>query len=329
MKKNFFFLTFLIATLSVSVSGCSSDDDDNTTPVDNNNNGENSSPNEGDKDDNNYTNGSPYISKVLEYSPAPGQFVNDLPRYEVGDTNETMRKKVEDFLVGEDSKVITLGGYGGYVVFGFDHTVQNKKDLCDFRVKGNAFTNSSEPGIILVAYDANKNGIPDDNEWYEIAGSEYSKTTTIYNYKITYSKPATDADNVEWVDNQNAAGAVLKNSYHKQAYYPSWITNTELIFSGTLIAKNGVKNGAFWSLISYPWGYADNFANSDDKSAIDIDWAVDKNGSKVDLPGIDFVKVYTGVNFDAGMLGEASTEVAGAEDLHLLGKEIQTALIVK
>ena len=31
----------------------------------------------------------------------------------------------------------------------------------------------------MVALDKNKNGKPDDDEWYEIAGSEYFKDTTI------------------------------------------------------------------------------------------------------------------------------------------------------
>ncbi|MDR3061680.1 MAG: cell surface protein, partial [Dysgonamonadaceae bacterium] len=39
---------------------------------------------------------SPYISKVFEYCPAPGQFVNEMPKYESGDTEESMRKKAEE-----------------------------------------------------------------------------------------------------------------------------------------------------------------------------------------------------------------------------------------
>ncbi len=41
----------------------------------------------------------------------------------------------------------------------------------------------------MVAYDKNKNGKPDDDEWYEIAGSEYFKNETLKNYNITYFKP--------------------------------------------------------------------------------------------------------------------------------------------
>ena len=60
--------------------------------------------------------------------------------------------------------------------------------------------------------------------------------------------------------------------------------------------------------------------NEDEGSTFDIDWAVDKKGNKVNLPGIDFIKVYTGVRQNCGWLGEVSTEVCGVEDLHLLVK---------
>lgn len=35
--------------------------------------------------------------------------------------------------------MISLGSYGGYVIFGFDHTVINVQGQKDFRVLGNAF----------------------------------------------------------------------------------------------------------------------------------------------------------------------------------------------
>ena len=56
---------------------------------------------------------------------------------------------------------------------------------------------------------------------------------------------------------------------------------------------------------------------SSEKSSFKIDWAVDAAGNPVALPGIDFVKIYTGVNQFNGWLGECSTEVAGVTDLHL------------
>ncbi|MNY83669.1 hypothetical protein D3C86_2265980 [compost metagenome] len=51
---------------------------------------------------------------------------------------------------------------------------------------------------------------------------------------------------------------------------------------------------------------------------------MDQNGKKVQLPAIDFVKVYNGLNQQAGWLGETSTEIMGASDLHLLGENIPT-----
>ena len=43
---------------------------------------------------------SPYLSKVYDFCPAPGQFVNTMPEYEEGDTKETILKKVEENISG-------------------------------------------------------------------------------------------------------------------------------------------------------------------------------------------------------------------------------------
>ena len=68
---------------------------------------------------------SPYISTVYEYCPAPGQFVNAMPEYREGDTAETMRQKAEEAIAGKMQSGVSLGAYGGYITFGFDHTVVN------------------------------------------------------------------------------------------------------------------------------------------------------------------------------------------------------------
>ena len=64
------------------------------------------------------------------------------------------------------------------------------------------------------------------------------------------------------------------------------------------------------------WGYADNHPNSTEMSKFKIDWAVDANGNKVVLDEIDFVKIYTAINQNAGPMGEISTEIMTVEDLH-------------
>ena len=57
--------------------------------------------------------------------------------------------------------------------------------------------------------------------------------------------------------------------------------------------------------------------NEEDKISFDIGWAVDSLGNPVHLPGVDFIRVYTGVNQQCGWLGETSTELSRAEDLHV------------
>ena len=77
-------------------------------------------------------------------------------------------------------------------------------------------------------------------------------------------------------------------------------------------------------LYKFRYGYADNEQNAKDDACIDIDWAVNSKGQKVNLPGVDFIKIYCGVNQENGWLGECSTEVTGVEDLHVLGEEVAT-----
>ena len=153
---------------------------------------------------------SPFVSKVYEYRPAPGQFVNELPEYESGDTYQSMLEKAGEQLCGDKMPgMISLGGFGGYVVFGFDHKVANVKGEYDFKIYGNAFSaesaaagGSCEPGAVMVSVDTNGNGLPDD-EWFELAGSEYHKATTKKNFDITYFKP--DESKVKDPDPSNSA----------------------------------------------------------------------------------------------------------------------------
>lgn len=285
---------------------------------------------------------SAYISKVYEYCPAPGQFVNEMPRYEDGDTYETILQKVEESISGTNDIMITLGAYGGYVTFGFDHTVINVPGEKDFRIWGNCFYEllqpdkkggSAEPGIVMVSYDTNCNGLPDD-EWYELAGSEYYSKDTRHAYSITYRRPdpnreiVADEDNslddiyyIGWSDNAGQKGYIAKNIFHNQDYFPKWINSDEITFSGSLLPNNAEDisgNGSYFVLYSYPWGYVDNHPNEyADLNSFDISWAVDSDGNPFNLPGVDFIRVYTGVNQYCGWLGETSTELSRAQDLHI------------
>ena len=61
----------------------------------------------------------------------------------------------------------------------------------------------------------------------------------------------------------------------------------------------------------------DNYPNSSERARMDIDWAVDNEGNKVSLDRIDFIKVVCGMQQVCGWIGETSTEVMGAADLHI------------
>lgn len=265
-----------------------------------------------------YVNG---IKQIFDFFPAPGQFTNELPAATATDTDETMRQKAEKNLTS--GSMVSLGGFGGYVVMGFDHTIINKEGN-DFVVLGNAFANWAEPGIVMVSYDANNNGKADD-EWYEIAGSEHNKETTIKNYEITYYKPEVEPTNpsepnyIKWTDNQGQTGFVSKNAFHKHTFYPLW-KGTTVTFKGTFLKSNiydKSTNGTNWANPAYDWGYVDNWANTDVKGQIDISWAVNSKGESVKLKGINFIKVYNSNRAEGGWLGEVSTEVSGFKDLNL------------
>lgn len=287
---------------------------------------------------------SPYTAIGYEYRPAPGQFVNTMPPYEEGDDEADMARKAGQCLANDE--MVSLGAYGGYVTFGFDHTIVNHRGESDFHINGNAFYSdvaqyssrrggSCEPGIVMVSLDANGNGVPDD-PWYELAGSAFHYPDSCRrDYEVTYFRtgedhaavpdPAdnsvTDAEYIMWVDNDGRSGHVPKNVFHKQDYYPAWIAADEMTFRGSLLRQNAVETSGekrYYVLYAYWWGYVDNHPNAAlGLTSFDIDWAVDEAGRSVSLPGVDFIRVYTSVNQACGWLGETSTEVGRATDLWL------------
>lgn len=265
-----------------------------------------------------------FADKVWEYRPAPGQFINTATSaYKEGFTYEEVLEEATRKI--QQKSIITLGGFGGYIVLGFPQSIPNIKGEYDFKIRGNAYYNSktgtgelggsAEPGIVFVSKDVNGNGKPDD-EWYELAGSEYGKETETRKYEITYYRPEPGKD-VYWKDNQGNDGYVFRNVFHNQeSYYPVWIREDAMTFRGTRLKDNAVLENGLWVGYCYPWGYADNHPNNREESNFKIDWAVNNNGEPITLDCIDFVKIMTAVNQDAGQMGEISTEIMTVENLH-------------
>ena len=269
-------------------------------------------------------------TKVFEYTPAPGQFINETKTGGFDGTQTTPEAAIEYATKRmKDGTWVSLGGFGGYIVVGFDHSIDNTGGY-DFGILGNSFKGSSEPGIIWVMQDKNGNGLPDET-WYELAGSETGKPETIQNYAVTYYRPTEPQQPVKWTDSEGNSGEIdYLKAYHRQDYYyPLWIKEDSYTLTGTCLkARNYDQSGkgTYWVNEEYDWGYADNFSPIDRLTDEDnanaaananhfkISDAIDKNGKPANLKYIDFIKVQVGVNTKSGWLGEVSTEVFGFFD---------------
>lgn len=268
-------------------------------------------------------------NKVYEFVPAPGQFINNIAK--AGYSGESTHDAACGFAQRRLDKCqyVSLGGFGGYIVVGFDHSIENRGGY-DFSITGNQFDGSSEPGIVWVMQDVNGNGVPDD-EWYELKGSEYGKPETIQDYAVTYFRPA-PSSNTPWVDNKGQSGCIDRlGEFHPQPYYyPLWIQEDSYTLFGTCLKSRTSRDAltGYWYNGAFGWGYADNLGddmlskdNHDAKPVLNrfkISHAVigDSIGTPANLSHIDFIKVQNGVNVKAGILGENSTEVFQFTDLN-------------
>ncbi len=253
------------------------------------------------------------LSRVFEYMPAPGQFVNILPEYEPDDDAQAMADKCLNALL-TTGQMITLGGFGGYVTVGFDAPVHNLEGP-DFRIDGNAIINGAEPAVVWVSADVNRNGQPDD-PWYEIYGSEQKEGRATAGYTIRYGKPSADDGDSDWKGSDGRTGSVKHNNFHKQPYYPLWYSVDTVSFTATLLPDNMSHDGKNWVMPAFGFGYADNLPNSETNSAFDIDWAVKPDGSPAQLEQIDFIKIQNAVIGWNKLTGEQSTEVTSITNLN-------------
>lgn len=244
--------------------------------------------------------------EVVEFIPAPGQFVNE--GYSASTMAEACAYAEDRF---RNRYFVSLGGFGGYVVVRFKTPIANSQGGYDFGIFGNSFSGSSEPGIVWVAQDANQNGVADD-EWFELRGSERG----LQNYAITYSR-TDDVNKIAWRDNRGDSGVIERNNAHTQDYFPAWVAENEYTLSGTLLPDNSEWNdkNQEWVLHAFEWGYADNFSAidlaTDRANRFRISDACTTSGEPANLPQIDFVKVQSATNVIHTIIGEVSTEVCG------------------
>jgi len=246
-----------------------------------------------------------YVTRLLEFMPAPGQFINKAP----GNLESA------GSLLGKKG-MVSLGAWGGYIVLGFDHKVVNTANKHDILIYNNATASFAEPGVVSVMEDKNGNGIADDI-WYEIKGSASPSQEYIRNYAVTYIRPNPLTGDVAWKDNKGNTGVVKTNTFHKQSYFPLWIDGLEYTLTGTRLPSNNINmsNPLYITSAPFEHGYADNTSGGD---KIDLANAVDANGNSVSPEGVHFIKIQTGIQANMGWLGELSTEVLGVADASLI-----------
>lgn len=251
-----------------------------------------------------------YLTEVFEYQYAPGQHAQIAKPTDAAN------------IIGSplcSTGWLYLGGWGGYVIAGFEHNVINKEgyDFEIFALPGA----SPEPAIVYVMQDENSDGKPNDT-WYELKGNQFENSKR--NYWVRYYKAFSDSANITWKDCEGNTGELIAGFGTK--YTASWwwkyYENDSITFYGTRLPDAYVNNGSQWEVPvdRFTWGYAENnYGNDYDQLAnanqLDISNAVDSSGRPVNLPHIRFIKIQTGVFQRAGQLNEISSEICGAREL--------------
>ncbi|RAJ77265.1 PKD family protein [Chitinophaga dinghuensis] len=249
---------------------------------------------------------------VLEYAPSPAKnfnwaIIGTAEYWKFGDEYKLpyndFLAKATDIRKNDAGPALVIGSWGGYATFKFDHTVANASGP-DMEIS--AIYSKLDVPAVYVAYDVNKNGKPDDNEWYEIKNDDLGlEDISDYQMTFTYSKTETDSKRIysyfNWSDNQAtpAQGEVVTNKT-----FTSSMTS-----DGTFSSRGFFPGLSVTDLTSKQTGLLDGWKNTITRKGkritcnltgappflqklnIDIDLAVDKKGEHVALPGIDFVKV--------------------------------------
>ena len=263
-------------------------------------------------------------NRVWEYMPAAGQFIGEDKsgftgaEHSAADAAAYAEKRLAE------GKFLSLGGFGGYVVVGFDHSIVNKEGD-DLTIYGNMYATSSEAGIVWVMQDSNGNGEPDE-EWYELRGSEWGGENHTTRYAVTYFRSEGERMPIRWQDNRGGEGEVPYMAAHRQpSYFPQWVEGDHYTLYGSHLATNTttLPSGVV-SHNPYAWGYADNLgsdsagSSTDDNDAVachlDIANAVTADGLAAELQYIDFVRIQSALNGYDSSMGELSTEVLGVEE---------------
>jgi hypothetical protein len=289
---------------------------------------------------------------LLEYSPAPAKghnwsIIGYAELWKYGSEfplayNDFLTKATEQRKVNEGDALV-LGSWGGSATFKFDHTVANFPGQTDIELT--ATFSKLDPPAVYVAYDRNRNGLPDIDEWYELKNEDYGiEDLPEYTMTFTYLKTETDNKRIytyfNWKDNQlePATGEVMNVKTFSSSTTTTGTFSTKGFFPGFNMIDIPTKQVAIMD------GWKESFTLKGkritrnltgappfiQKRNLDIDLAVNSKGETVQLPGIDFIKIQKviypfqqdfinagGAMKDFNMEEERMLHVGSILDLHL------------
>jgi hypothetical protein len=232
------------------------------------------------------------VAYCFDFLPGPGSLLGAYPITDFSEysTEESVRQRSQDKL---DGKPVETGPYwngwslaylGGYLITGFDHSVEKRPGGKELRIYG---TSMPEPGVVWVMQDSNGNGKPDD-VWYELKGSLYNDPNwSKHRYAITFFKPRLYGGTM-WKDNEGHSGFA--------GPYPYSVKGPSITFVLSVVDAYGAP------------GYVD--AGTIDFNIAD---AVQADGAPIDLAFIDFVKVQCAIPDPLA----SGTEMSAPQDMSL------------
>jgi hypothetical protein len=295
---------------------------------------------------------SDFAAVVVDYTPAPGQFVNS-PDF--NDPARALGAPIGGGLSAADNtKVVTLGGFGGSITLRFAGPVIDDPLNpwgVDVIVFGNAFYAGSNPNrrfaegaIIEVSQDSNANGLADD-AWLVIRGSSLptppnaARQLQAWDSNTGSSTPPSNpawypaapwfpawpiayttttfrlpaAFEVSVLQNPNGLGASIEGYFGYADLSPTLrLGDTN---ADDVVDDSGADPGAFYSSPDNPFGVGVS-PGSGGGDGIDLAWAVDPaTGAPAGPERIDFIRISTGVNRVDPLFGEMSAEISGVADV--------------
>lgn len=291
--------------------------------------------------------GNPFADTVLEFAPAPGQFVNH-PSF-----NDPVRALGPPSGGGtsapNNNSIVSLGGFGGFIVLGFDHTVVDdplNPFGMDAIVYGNAYwvggdrnRHWAECATIEISADENGNGLADDT-WYLIPGSHITDPIGQFASK-TWDDNTTDirfppedelwippGDYGTWetqafalpvslfesavVTNPNAGGQ-SEGIFGYADYSPTLVLGD--LNGDNVVDDTAMSPDEFYTSPDDPYTVGMT-AGSGGGDAFDIAWAIDPwTGEPAGLKGFDFIRLTSAVDSVSPIFGEKSAEIDAVADV--------------